>query len=278
MAVVKTTTIPLDVNTTPGAGAINISPNNAQMEINLEQGIIIPSDAFNASVSVEEATIWNTVHNISAGLGNNTMYIFEDGVVPPNTVVTIPDGSYSTPSLSAAIDREYTLLGGTTGLIFLDEDFATQRVVIILDGTLAGPLGAQLDFTPGDTPREVLGFASKLVPTVAPTTLVHQETGANTAAFNNIEYFLIHWNGSQGIRVNNSYEGVLSRVNITAPPGSQIVHAPLNPAISEIDSWVGTTTRNMVFWITDQNNVQVDTNEIWSARLNIQYQTIQKVS
>ena len=232
----------LDVSSDVNAGAQNLSDDNALFEINLEQGIRIPRDAKNLSVRVDEATVWNNVFNISTVLGNTQLYVLENGV---NRVVTIPNGSYSVNSLSQTIDREYVALGGSTGLIILQGDQPTQRVEITLDGTIAGT-GAQLDFTPADTFRDVIGFTAILVPAV-PTTTLLQQLGANEAAFNVIEFFQIHADIGQGIRINNTYTQVISRVNITKPPGSQIVSEPFNPAKSDADSLIGTLRKHFVF-------------------------------
>ncbi len=275
MAVVEKR-IDLDVNSDPAAGALNLSKTNSRFEINLEQPIVIPTGAFNVHVKVEEATVWNTVANVSTGLNNNHIFLEDDGVTLD---VTIPDGSYSTNSLSNAIDREYVDLGGTAGLFVFTEDFATQRVVANVNGTLAGVGGALIDWGVArtNTFRDVMGFNAQLVPAVA-TNVDIQQLGDNVAKFNNIEYFLIHWDGGQGIRTNNTYNNTLTRVNITAPPGSQIVSQPFNPGKSEANRWVDSNRKNFVFWLTDQKNLEVDTGEIWSARMAFVWNQIAEVS
>lgn len=267
--------IDLDVTSSPTGGAENISANNARFEINLEQSINIPEGAFNVRVRVEEATVWNTVANISSGLNNHHIFIVDDGATID---VTIPNGSYSTSSLSSAIDREYVALGGTSGLITLAEDFATQRVIVNVNGSLATAPGAQIDWSVArtNTFRDVVGFDAQFVPALV-TVVDTAQLGDDVAAFNNIEYFLIHWDGGQGIRTNNSYTSVLTRVNITVPPGSQIVSTPFNPGESEASRWGGTSRNHLVFWLTNQNNVEVDTGEVWSARMAFVWNQIAEI-
>lgn len=274
---VTTTKLSLNIDSDPRFGAENINSTGSRFEINLEQPIHIPSRAFNATIRVEEATVWNTVFNVSSGLLNDHIFISDGGVI---TDVTVPSGTYGVAALSEAISREYVLLGGTANLVILEEDFATQRVVIIVDGVLAAAPGAFVDWTVArvNTFRDLIGID----PTVAPgfgiiprpgATLVLTKTLAdNVAAFNNIEYFKIHSDIGDGIRSNKTYDQTISRVNITAPPGSQIVHAPFNPAESEAERWVGAPRNTMTFWLTDQANNLVDTGETWSARLVFQYQ------
>lgn len=273
---VATTKISLDVNSDPAFGAQNINATGSRFEIDLEQPIHIPSGSFNATVRVEEATVWNTVANISSALNNNHIFITDGGATLD---VTIQDGSYSTASLSDAINREYVILGGTSNLIKLQEDFATQRVVIVVDGTLAAAPGAQVDWTAAriNTFRDVVGVdplvapGFGLVPAVV-TLVLEEQLADNEAAFNNIEYFKIHSDIGEGIRSNVSYDQTIARVNITSAPGSQIVYAPQNPAESEAHRWIGSARKHMVFWLTDQANNLVDTGEIWSARLVFAYQ------
>lgn len=263
--------VDLCVNSDVKDGAENLSANNAQFEITMEQPIRIPSRAVDLRVTVEQATVWNTVFNVSAALNNHHIFITD---LPAGTIdVTIPDGTYSTSSLSVAINREYVVSGGTNGLISLQEDFPTQRVLAVIDGTLAGVGGAQIDWSAPrvNTFRDLVGFDIQLVPAVATTVLTNQ-LGDNEAAFNNIEYFKIHWDGGQGFRTNNAFRNTIAHIDIDVPPGSQIVYAPNNPARSEASRWAGSSRSHLTFWLTDQADIQVDTGETWSARLVLQWE------
>jgi hypothetical protein len=116
----------------------------------------------------------------------------------------------------------------------------------------------------------VLGFLPQFVP-AAPTLVVVEQLADNQAAFNNIEYFKIHADIGEGIRTNHSFDQTIARVNITAAPGSQIVHSPQNPPESEMHRWIGSSRNSIIFWLTDQANNLVSTGEIWSVRLLFQY-------
>lgn len=258
-----------DVNSDPALGAENVTANGAQFTINLEQSILLDKGGFEATIAVEEATVWNTVNNVSEALGNNHMFITD---LPAGTIdVLIPDGNYSTSSLSESINRAYENLGGTPGIATLQEDFATQRVLLVIDGTLAGAGGAQVDFTQPNTCRVILGFDATLRP-AAPTTLLVNILAPNTAEFNIIEYFLIHWDGGQGFSTNKTFQQTIARVNITARPGSQIVSQPFNPAKSEANGWIGERHNHLTFWLTDQTGTTlVDTGETWSARCVLEW-------
>ena len=61
--------ISLIVSSDPQAGAINVSRDGSQFEIQLDgEGISIPKDAININVSVEESTVWWVIPNIIEGV------------------------------------------------------------------------------------------------------------------------------------------------------------------------------------------------------------------
>lgn len=258
-----------DVNSDPNLGAQNVNETGSQFEINTEQSIFLDKGGFEATISVQEATVWNTVKNVSEAEQNNHIFIDSDVQPPlfPNLIdVEIPDGNYSTSSLSAAIEREYVKAGGISGLVVLEEDFSTQKVLLKVDGTLAGPGGAQVDFTPSNTFRDLIGFDDTKEPTPPAIALVN-DLAPNTAAFNVLEYFLVHWDGGQGFPTNRKFQQTIARINITARPGSQIVSTPFNPAKSEANGWIGERRNHMTFWLTDQSGTKlVETGETWSLR------------
>lgn len=69
--------ISMIVSSDPSQGASNVSPDGAYFEVQLEDGIMIPSDALNVNISVEESTLWWVVPNIITGV-NDKMYISGD--------------------------------------------------------------------------------------------------------------------------------------------------------------------------------------------------------
>ncbi len=157
-----------NVDSNPLFGAKNVRSGGAQFEIDYEQAIHLDKGGFEATIAVEEATVWNTVNNVSAALDNNHIFVTD---LPSGTIdVLIPDGNYSVSSLSQTINRVYENLGGTPGLVALEEDFSTQKVFLVIDGTLAGVGGAQVDFTVPSTIRGIIGFNATLEP-AAPTVL-----------------------------------------------------------------------------------------------------------
>ena len=77
---------------------------------------------------------------------------------------------------------------------------------------------------------------------------------------------------NKGIRFNNNYNQTIGQVLIDVPSGSQIVSKPFNPARVNAPELAGTTRTNLRFWLTDDEDRRVNTNnEYWSARIVIHY-------
>lgn len=263
----------------PEAGAVNISPDGDRFEIQLEDALRIPQGAINVTVDVEEATVWWVVPNIITGK-NDKLYITAPNVANVLTpyIATIPQGLYDLSGLNQAINRELQNQGAKIDpapAINLSPDDATQRVELTLNY-----VGSSVDFTQPDTFREILGFNSQVI---GPTVIAPFSTIADTtAAFNQVNYFLIHSDLTNlGIRFNNTYNQTITQVLIDVPPGSQIVSRPFNPARINAPELEGSNRTNIRFWLTDDKNRPVNTNgEFFTCRVAIKYllpHTIQKL-
>ena len=254
--------IPFLVTSDTNAGARNKSADGSTFYVFLEEPLVIPKSALSVDIIVQEATVWWVIPNIVTGV-NDTFYI-DDGA--PFTAV-VPQGLYDLSGLEAAVERELVAGGAPAGLFNFIADDATQRVVLRLNQA-----NTQVDFTQGDTFREILGFVSQLVPP-APTIGIFTQLGDTVAAFNQIDYFLIHSDiVNRGMRINNTFNQAIAQVLINVPPGSQIVSTPFNPPSSQAPELIGAKRSRIKFWLTDQANNLVNTqNENWSARLVIRY-------
>ncbi len=258
--------IPLIVDSDINAGAINKSTDGSTFEVELDDPITIPADAVNVQVEVQEATIWWVIPNII--LDTNDTFSLDDGLGGGPYVVTIAQGLYDLSGLQQAVESALVTAGSAPGQFTFIPDNATQKVIIRLNA-----IGVTVDFTVADTFHVILGFLATDV--LGPTIVAQTDfTATNTAAFNTIDYFLIHSDiVPQGIRTNNSYNQTIAQVLIDTPPGSQIVSRPFNPPKSEAQNLIGALRRRLKFWLTTQDGVSlVDTNnENWSARVVISY-------
>lgn len=255
--------IPIIVSSNPADGATSVSADGSSFELILEDPIQIPSDVRAVDILVQEATVWWVIPNIITGT-NDTFYL-EHLTIP--YVAVIPQGLYDLTGLQAAAEREIVAAGAPSGLFTFTADGATQKVLITLNQA-----GTQLDFTQADTFRDIIGFNSQLVP-AAPSVGVFTQLADNIAAFNVVDFFLIHSDlVPRGIRVNNTYSQAIAQVLIDVPPGSQIVSRPFNPPSSPAWDLIGSIRSRIKFWLTDQSDNLVNTNnEFWTARIIIRY-------
>lgn len=254
----------LIVSSDPDNGAQNVTDNGSTFEVQLNRPIQLPNDAKRATIEVNQANIWWTVPNISAELENDQFRFIENA---NNHTIVFPKGLYSLSSFNALVSRELVNLGLASDLISFVGDGSTQKVVATF-----GAAAVQMDFTGANTPRFILGWDSRLVPLI-PSVLGQSETADNVAMFNIINSFLLHTSlTAEGIPINNTGANIVASVPIDVQPGSQIVFQPQNPTRAGVPELVGKAQGNFQVWLTDQNNIKVDTNsEVFSATFIIRW-------
>lgn len=254
--------IPIIVDSDVVNGAINKSADGSEFEIQLEDPIQIPVTATSVTVQVQEAAIWWVIPNIITGV--NDAFSIDDGAGPYNVVVD--QGLYDLSGLQQSTESAVVAAGGPSGMFTFLADNSTQKVILRINLS-----GVTVDFTGATTFRDILGFNSQVLgPTVVAST---DFQGDNVAAFNAIDFFLIHSDiVSRGIRINNVYDQVIAQVLINVSPGSQIISTPFNPPKSPAWELIGSSRNRIRFWLTDQNGNTVNTNnENWSLRMIIEY-------
>ena len=265
--------ISLLVSSDATQGATNKTSDGAYFEISLgTDGLKIPNNAYNTTLSVEESTIWWTVPNIITG-SNDLLRVIgpraSDGVTTTYNLV-IPQGLYDLSGLNQAIQRELqnsSAKRDPSVLFSLSPDEPTGKAELRFNYD-----NVSIDFTQPNSLREISGFNSQILGPYA--TVPFNRLADNTARFNSVNYFVIHSDLTQtGIRFNNSYNQAVSKVVIDVPPGSQIVSTPYNPPKISCNELVGGNKTLIRMWLTDDQNRRVNTNsESWSCRLVIRYQ------
>jgi hypothetical protein len=210
-------------------------------------------------------TITPTTDNQASGVNTFSRIRALNDIRP--YVVVIPQGLYDLHGLNQTIARELEALGSVIQpepLITMTADSATQRVAFRFNYPTSS-----VDFTQGDTFRDLLGFDSNVYSDVLPGAFLVP----GIAAFGSINFFLIHSDLVQeGIRFNNSYNQTISQVLVSVLPGSQIVTQPFNPAVIQEPALIGQRRLALRFWLTDDKNQAVNTNgEYFSIRISIKY-------
>lgn len=260
--------ITLILSSDPNAGADSVSTDGSYFTVDFQEHFVVPHNAQNCVLEMHSATVWWVIPNISNDLGNNKFY-YEWGGNPYH--FTVPDGLYNLADLSNALQREILNQTGETNVISLEADEATQKVQINFL-----KIGMAIDFTQANTIRTVIGFNSDWYPnSIAPhaNTQVQSVLAPNVAAFNSIEYFLIHCDLiGDGMLVNNNYSQTIGKVPINVHPGSQIVYEPNNPIKINANELIGQRVGRLACWLTDQNGNRGNTNgESFACTVLVRY-------
>ena len=255
--------IPLFLDSSPNAGEFNISANRDRFTGQFDRPIMIPPNARNATVELNQSSVWNTTYNMSAANNNNQIGLILDGTP---VLLEIQDGLYDIDSLEDAIDRALTNQGLTSGLVRFSGDFASQWV--IAEFTTANQ---QIDFRVPNACNVVLGFETDVYPST-PTTGNQFVVAPNVASLNVLEYVILHTDiVTTGIPVNGIFRNVIGKVLLTSDPGYLINYQPYNPIQVPIDNQIGSSISQVVCWITDHQNNPIQMNDNWSMDLIIRY-------
>ena len=131
------------VSSSPNNGAVNMSADGSYFEIQLQDALAIPAEALNATLSVEEASVWFTTPNIISGK-NDKIYI-------------------TGPSASPLITNRTTLgypIASTYSMTGISADQSTLSISNLAAGM---PLG---DFILGDKFRPDSGISNGIEYTI----------------------------------------------------------------------------------------------------------------
>jgi len=263
--------IPMIISSSAASGAMNKTADGHRFEVRFEDGVNIPKDSHNCSVTVDSATVWWSVPNIVTGV-NDKLYITGPAVngTLTNYDLTIPQGLYDLPQLNETIQILLANAGSKVApdpLVTFSGDESTGKIQMEIPYT-----NVSVDFTVANNCRVILGFDSAVYGPYAsaPITVI----SPNIAYLNPLEYFLIHSDlTAKGIRVNNKYGQVISQVLIDKPPGSQIISEPRHPPAVACGSLIGERRTHASFWLTDELGEPVNTGGLdWSVRLTLRYE------
>lgn len=268
MSVKYQTTMLLSSESIPGK--VIVSADGSTFQVNLDNDLQIPENAMLCTLSTKNANIWFNTPNVVEGVNN--LFYLTDNSIPFTYNIALPTGLYSLEDINQEINNQIINSGGSSNLISISGNSATQKVVIKYNAP-----NLRVDFTQPNTLRELLGFNSRLSPLSGPSSLVGQtDVGDTTAQLNTLEYYLIHSDLiSNAFVLNNSSSDVIAKVTIPegTDVGSQLDYSPINPDKITANDLIKSPRNTLRFYLTDQNNNLIDTRgEIWSLKLIIEYE------
>jgi len=259
--------LPYIFSSSEDSGASNISSLGSTFEVVLESPIVIPKNVKYCYLTVESATAWWNVNNITDD--NNKLEVtYDDGILSVTELLVLSNGLYDLDHLNQALTELFVGVSFPSDLFTLVPDTATQKISIKFNYTQT-----IIDFTVANSIREVLGFDSRNVPLLETTTTPQYEKADNIANLTDIEYYLLHSDIiSRGILINNTYSNVIAQMLINVPPGEQLISQPLLPPKIPANELIGDSRKQLKFWLTDQDNNLLDTkSELFSCRIVINY-------
>jgi hypothetical protein len=234
----------------PANQAQNVSADGSEFTVMLNSPLSLPQGALSASLSVTQASIWNTSFNISAQFNNN-VFRFQTGGVFIDLI--LPDGLYSLSGLNSYLATQFVNRALSANLFVISGDDATQKSVITFLNS-----GDQVDMSVVNSVRKVLGFNPRLITSL---TKGFNEFSDSPANFNRVNSYIIRSNiVSQGIPINSIGQGIIAQIPIDADPGSQINYSPRNPIPVDASDLIGMGKSSFTFSLVDQNLRPAPTN------------------
>ena len=238
-------------SSSPALGATSITPDGSQFTALLPEAFQLPQNATNVTLEVNSATIWYNTFNVTEA---NNQFRFQRVFPAVIQTVFIPPGLYSFDALNNELTAQLTA-GGITNYRLV----ANQPQQRVYESFTVQANGIVQTFWPEGTFYKIAGFnlnRNTVFPNVAPAAYA----GDKTAAFNTIDYYLIHSSlVSRGIRTNGTFLQVIAQVPINAPPGSELLYEPQNPVVTPANELTGSVISQVTTLLTDSNNVPVDT-------------------
>ena len=241
-----------------------VSSDGSTLTLSLNNPIGIPSSAVNATVEVQQASIWHTSPNISELKKNNQFYYSINGV--SQEPITIEEGLYSLSTLNTYLNRIFVNRGLDSALVSFSGNNTTQRSVVTLKSYV------QVDFTKSHNVGSILGFDARLAPVTVSDTDGYSEEGDSVAKFNDTNSFAIKSDLiSTGVPVNNTGLNLLAVIPITSKVGNQNHYTPNHPIKVDARELRGKSRGNFYIQVANEKGHALPQNEPWSILVVFRY-------
>lgn len=238
----------------------------------------IPADAQNVTACLKSAYIWNTTPNVSARLGENSLTIGVDTLVPGMTgkdevehiILTLKfaDGLYSLQELSDAVYRLLTNMDVSPSILSLEADYPTQKIQFSSENKV-GATGVTL-YNPPGTLRKLLGFPDddsfQLRVPLGDIVLAPRK-----ATFNRLNKYEFHCSlASPGMFSDRKSSNLLAVVVPNRAPNAMIVYGGSESVVVDASALRGMPgpTRVNAQWFSDDLR-EAPTYQPWSALVEI---------
>jgi len=253
--------INLFVNSENGS---NRSTDNSSFTQRFQNALKILKDAKNCVMYLHSADIWYTFKNISSAKQNNKIYYSKDTNDVFESSITFDDGLYSLDMINAEIKRQLIANNDSDELFYFEASDHDGRVILRI-GVLS-----YIVYFDTDSPCDLLGVVAE---SQYPDDINDYAIKfPNTAQFSEVSNILFHTSLTGGLHIDGRASSVLSSIPINCVPFDLIQYHPYNQIKINADNIVNTVISDIRVWITNQNDVLLDTNnEYYSALIIIEY-------
>lgn len=248
-------------------GAFNKSVDGSRFSIQMNEPFFLPPNAYNARLSVIQASIWNNSPNISSALNNNKFVLYDSN---GTHTVYVQDGLYDIDSLYSQLAFQFDNLQFNRPFFPFREYFSfsgnesTNRLYITYLNS--GQTGAPEIKWADSTITATLGFlpSSPTKPS-NPYTPSHEFSleSPNTPRFNAYNSFVLHSDlVNAGIRINDSFDQIIAQIPITSNVGELTMFKATAPQVACLcNNLIGPQSArwNFEFWLTSETGVPLDT-------------------
>lgn len=250
----------------------SLSTDGSTFSMDLKPPLIIPKGAV-PMVSVVEAGIFHTAHNIKAGVNDVFKMSFSNVAGNALQTMTLAPGIYNLSSLNLILGHFLVDLGlARDTLKFVGVQATSSLLLHVIPNTASG--NVTVNWTDSTmTMRTFLGYEDN------PSVTFTQEgtVSANkTAKFDSIQYYVLEC--ANGLNVQGVYteDGSSNSTSLAAivpdvAPSQQILYRPNHPLRQHANISGGTISR-LEFRLCDHLHNPVDTNdEFYNARIKISW-------
>lgn len=236
------------------ASGAQLDANGTRLRVNLNSPLLVP---IHRKCRVISSNIWYDFPNILSG--SNTIEFTYNAVV---YTYVIPEGLYSLHDLIERIkelEHNYNL---PSPFFELQSDESTGKVSFRVINM--GGLAFAMNYDVNNPIFNLLGFTG--AHPGGPDESWYD--GANKAALNQVNSILIHASFiNSGVFNSRSGSTVISEVQITSTPGSQIITKDVNPIVSNV---VESQIDDIVIWMTSEDGVTpLYSSEPWSLIIEL---------
>lgn len=253
------------LSSNPALGG-NPDPSGGNFTVQLSEPYIIPANASNITVELQQAVVWNSLINVVTGI-NDTLHYSVNGVP---TSVTLPSGNYDIHTLANFTMRLMTVAVPPLPLNSFDIYLRGAYAIVLMSVESGAYITSITMGVPGDM-SGLLGFAPQVLTFTGSPVIGTQQTFQSDIAppikDGTKQLLLSSTLVNNGVRVNDKFSSVLAKISFgDTAPGSQLVFNPPQPSMVPADAGAGRAITTVQSFLTDAaTGNQISTNgEYWS--------------